>query len=55
MAGLSRLIPGPEAEDTAAHVPECDNPGCEGYDAEAKRPLLSFECWDVWAFPEARR
>jgi predicted nucleic acid-binding Zn finger protein len=35
-------------EDTGAHAPGCENPECEGFDADG-RPLLSFECWEVWA------
>lgn len=31
-----------------AHAPECENPECEGIDADG-RPLLSFPCWNEWA------
>lgn len=34
--------------DETSHAPGCDNPECEGYDAEG-RPVLSWECWEVWA------
>lgn len=37
-----------ESEETT-HAPGCDNPDCEGLDADAERPLLSVECWDQWA------
>jgi hypothetical protein len=39
---------GSEAEDTASHAEGCENPECEGFDADG-RPLLSFECWERWS------
>lgn len=39
----------PESEPETHHAPGCSNPECEGIDADADRPLLSFECWDQWA------
>ncbi|WP_336346118.1 SWIM zinc finger family protein [Halalkalicoccus ordinarius] len=36
---------GESAETT--HAPGCDSPECEGYTADG-RPLLSWECWEVW-------
>ena len=46
---------GSTAEDGPAHAEGCDNPECEGLAEATERPLLSFECWDVWASPEGRR
>lgn len=46
-----------ESEETH-HAPGCDNPRCEGIDADADRPLLSMDCWHEWAAydeEEARR
>ena len=36
------------SSEETTHAPGCDNPECEGYDADG-RPLLSWECWEVWA------
>lgn len=38
----------PELENEDHHAPGCDNPECEGFDADG-RPLLSWECWEVWS------
>ena len=41
-----------EAEPQGSHAEGCTNPECEGLAAETERPILSFECWDVWAAPD---
>lgn len=39
---------GSDAEDTDSHARGCSTPECEGFDADG-RPVLSFECWEVWS------
>lgn len=44
------VAPEPQGSgDENTHVEGCDNPECEGIDADAERPLLSFECYEEWA------
>lgn len=39
----------PESDVETTHADGCENPECEGLASDADRPLLSFECWEVWA------
>ena len=44
------IAPSPQnGSEETTHAPGCDNPECEGLDGDAERPLLSWECWEVWS------